>query len=286
MIWVFRVFRGHNIIEMTGDFAQFEHEGWQRVAHKYDSVWSSSTRQFISPLLDAVNLRPGMLLLDVGCGPGYVAAAAADRDVIATGVDFSNEMVEIARKLFPAINFQTGDAQQLPFTAQSFDRVVANFALLHVPDPERACAEACRVLKPNGVLGFTVWAPPSDNPYASIIDDALDAHADLNVDLPTGPSHYVYSGEEAFREAMVRAGFDGRSMIFKVHRIEWVVPDPRFVFEAERFAGVRTAGLLARQPPEKLDKIREAIELAVKKYARGNDFAVPKGAYVVAVTKN
>ncbi|HJT80908.1 MAG TPA: hypothetical protein VJ719_06910, partial [Chthoniobacterales bacterium] len=78
------MFRGHKVIAMKDDFAQFEHEGWQRVAHKYDSVWSSSTRQFIPPLLDAVNVGPGMTLLDVGSGPGYVAAAAADRGATPT----------------------------------------------------------------------------------------------------------------------------------------------------------------------------------------------------------
>src|SRR3954454_15470845 len=114
------------------NFRRFEHEGWQRVADKYDSVWSSSTRQFIPPLLDALGLEAGMSLLDVGSGPGYVAAAAADRGARSTGLDFSSEMVAIAKKLFPAIDFAVGDAQQLPFSECGFDRVVANFALLHV----------------------------------------------------------------------------------------------------------------------------------------------------------
>ena len=60
-------------------FAKFEHEGWQRVAGKYDSVWASSTRQFIPPLLDAAEVAGNSSVLDVGCGPGYVAAAADER---------------------------------------------------------------------------------------------------------------------------------------------------------------------------------------------------------------
>src|SRR5437764_1065799 len=132
------------------DFGRFEYEGWQRVAEKYDSVWASSTRQFIPPLLDATDVGPGMALLDVGSGPGYVAAAAANLGAGVVGVDFSNQMVGIATKLFPALNFRVGDAQQLPFGTDTFDRVVSNFALLHVSSPELACAEACRVLKPGG----------------------------------------------------------------------------------------------------------------------------------------
>jgi hypothetical protein len=67
-------------------FAKFEHEGWQRVAGKYDSVWASSTRQFILPLLDAAEVSGGMSVPDIGCGPGYVSAAATARGAIPRGV--------------------------------------------------------------------------------------------------------------------------------------------------------------------------------------------------------
>ena len=266
-------------------FAKFEHEGWQRVADKYDSVWARSTRQFIPPLLDAAEVTLNMSILDVGCGPGYVAAAAAERGATPRGLDFSGEMVAIAQKMFPRIEFCEGDAQNLSFTDATFDRVLANFALLHVSDPERACAEAFRVLKPGGKFGFTVWAAPEKNPYAKIIDDAIQAHADLELDLPVGPPHYLFSGRKEFRRALERAGFNGASMIFKLHTIQWNVPTARYPFDAERDAGVRTAGLLARQTSEKLRAIQRAIEESVRRYAKGDTFSIPKAAYVVAVSK-
>ena len=74
-------------------FAKFEHEDWQRVAGKYDSAWASSTRQFIPPLLDAAEVSGEMSVLDVGCGPGYVSAAAAARGANTRGLDFSKEMM-------------------------------------------------------------------------------------------------------------------------------------------------------------------------------------------------
>lgn len=268
------------------NFTEFEHEGWERVAHKYDSVWSSSTRQFILPLLDATEVGEKMSILDIGCGPGYVSAAAAERGAIPIGIDFSMEMLVIAKKMFPKIEFREGDALRLPFADDAFDRVLTNFALLHLADPERACAEAFRVLKPGGKFGFTVWAPAAESPYAKIIDDAIAAHADLDIDLPAGPPHHLYSGREEFRRALERVGFDGGSLVFKLHTIEWNVPTARFVFEAERNAGVRTAGLLARQTPEKLTAIQSAIETAVCRYATNDGFAIPKGAYIVAVSKN
>jgi SAM-dependent methyltransferase len=96
-------------------FAKFEHEGWQRGAGKYDSVWASSTRQFTPPLLDAAEVTGSMVVLDVGCGPGYVAGAAAERGATSRGLDFSKEMVAIAQQQFPRIEFREGDAQNPPF---------------------------------------------------------------------------------------------------------------------------------------------------------------------------
>jgi ubiquinone/menaquinone biosynthesis C-methylase UbiE len=280
---------GYKIIGMwkiMDDFAQFEHAGWQRVADKYDSEWSSLTRQFIPSLLADASVSHGMLALDVACGPGYVSAAAKNLGAVPTGIDFSHKMVAIAKRMFPEIRFTQGDAQDLPFEDGSFDRVFMNFGLLHVSQPEKACAEACRVLKRGGKFGFTVWAGPERNPGAKIVSDAIEAYANLDVGLPEGPPKYLYGEREECRQVLKRGGFDGASMSYETRTVEWHLPDAGYLFEAERDAGVRTAGLLARQSPEKLEKIRIAIEDGIKQYARGNEFILPMTAHVVAVSKN
>lgn len=270
---------------MNDAFTEFERTGWARVADKYDSTWANSTRQFIPELLDAAKVAAKMSLLDLGCGPGYVSAAAAERGTEPIGLDFSSEMISIAKNTYPQIEFRQGDAQQLPFPQASFDRVVANFALLHLAKPERAMSEAARVLKSGGRFAFTTWAKISENPFVKLVDDAIQAHANLDVGLPPGPPYYLFENEEGFRDALVCAGFDGESMSFRVHTIEWHVPTARFIFDTELNAGVRTAGLLRQQRPEVLEKIRSAIEKSVQRYAKGDGFAIPKAAYIVAISK-
>jgi ubiquinone/menaquinone biosynthesis C-methylase UbiE len=136
-----------------------------------------------------------MLVLDVACCPGYVSAAANQLGPVPTGIDFSENMVAIAKRMFPEIRFRQGDAQELPFEDGSFDRVLMNFGLLHVSHSVKSCAEACRVFKRGGKFGFTVWAGPEQNPGAKIVNDAIEAYANLNVGLPEGRRNICTANE-------------------------------------------------------------------------------------------
>ena len=107
------------------------------------------------------HLRPGMRLLDAGCGPGTItlglAAAVAPGEVV--GLELSPAMVEQARALAAErgvanVRFEVGDVQALPFPDASFDAAFESAVLEHVPDPARAVAELRRVLRPGGVVGL------------------------------------------------------------------------------------------------------------------------------------
>lgn len=111
-------------------------------------------------LVDAAGLEAGASVLDVACGTGVVARAAATRvgdHGRVVGVDRSQAMVDVAAGLLPTAEFRVADAEQLPFDDASFDAVLCQAALMFFPNPGAAVAEMARVVKDEGTVGLQVW---------------------------------------------------------------------------------------------------------------------------------
>ena len=112
---------------MTPDqsFGDFELAGWEdeSTAAEYHRLLSLVTTQSVEALLDDAQLSSGHKVLDIATGAGYVAAAAARRGAQPVGLDFSATQVRLAQERYPNIRFEQGDAEALPFDADSFERV-------------------------------------------------------------------------------------------------------------------------------------------------------------------
>ena len=118
------------------------------------------------------DLRPGDWVLDVACGTGVLARAAAKRVAggSVVGLDASEGMLAVAARTSPDIEWREGLAESLPFDDARFDVVVSQFGLMFFSDARQALREARRVLRPGGRAVFAVWASASDTPgYAAFI---------------------------------------------------------------------------------------------------------------------
>ena len=99
-------------------------------------------------------VRPGDRVLDAACGTGDLAVAAAKAGGTVTGLDFSEQMLERARRKGPGLEWVRGDLLELPFADESFDSATVGFGVRNVADLSRALSELTRVLRPGGRLGI------------------------------------------------------------------------------------------------------------------------------------
>ena len=194
-------------------FAEFERTSWGRLTEHYDSLIGRVSRQAASAALDAVNICSGTTLLDVATGPGYVAAEAARRGANAVGIDFSNDMVDVARRQFPGIRFDVGDAQDLEFADGSFDSVVCSFGVLHLPRPGLALTEVHRVLRRGGRYAFTVWCSPEKTSLFGLIGDIIQQYSEPSQTSSNLPGMFMLSDPWVSSALMDAAGFKDVSIV-------------------------------------------------------------------------
>jgi ubiquinone/menaquinone biosynthesis C-methylase UbiE len=245
------------------NFREFEHAGWEKLPARYHDAFGELTSQAIAPLLDVVLAKQGTKLLDVASGPGYVAAAAAARGAQVTGLDFAAAMVAEAKRRYPNVTFQEGDAEELPFPDSSFDAVTMNFGLLHLGRPERAIAEACRVLRRGGRFAFTVWAKPEEARAFGIVLGAIQKHGNMNAPIPAGPPFFRFSDPEECSRVLLQAGFKEPQV--KLVPQTWRLGSPEALWEFMTGSTVRTGALLRAQTPQALAAIRTEVNALSKR---------------------
>ncbi len=105
---------------------------------------------------------PGMKLLDLGCGPGIHIKEYLKRGADCYGVDFSKEMIRLAKKRCPKAKFDVSDIGKLKFGENEFDIVTASLVLDHIKDLKIIIKEIKRVLKRKGLFIFSVPHPISN----------------------------------------------------------------------------------------------------------------------------
>jgi len=122
----------------------------------------SRTRRYVWPGFEplAQYVKTNDKVLDLGCGNGRLLDLLKGKKINYIGVDNSSALIALAQKRYPDNDFRAGDALNLPFGDNYFDKIYSVAVLHHIPSGElrlKFLEEAKRVLKPGGLLILTVW---------------------------------------------------------------------------------------------------------------------------------
>jgi SAM-dependent methyltransferase len=255
-------------------FAELERAAWNdpTVAHAYAELWRDFVAPSIPGLLDAALVGPGDSVLDVAAGPGTVSAAAVARRAQPVALDFSMAMLRLGDPVIPKMR---AGAARIPTRDSSFDRVVSNLGLLHLPDPDAAIREAARVVRPGGVVAFSVWGP--DALALTIVPKAL-AELGLAPSGPAGPAFFRFGEPGAFEAAMRAVGL----VPLESARLAWNGPlgsaDALWRMFHEGSARTRAA-ILALSDVEQT-RLKVDVVRRVETFREGDRYAVPTSVVI------
>jgi ubiquinone/menaquinone biosynthesis C-methylase UbiE len=265
-------------------FVEFEANGYSKVADEYDRRFGSLTARTAEALLDAAGAGRGSRVLDVGTGPGYVAARAAARGASVLGVDVSAGCIDLARRLQPELEFRQGDAHRLSLPDASFDAVVANFLMPHLADHPRVAAELTRVLVDDGRVALSTWDQPERTPFPGALFLAVaQAGAPMAEGVPPGPPFFRYADDAAFADLLSDAGLVDVAVttLAFTHRM----PSADDFWDAMLDGTVRASALVRGQTPDMQRSIRRAFDRMVADYHDGGELELPVSVKIAAGRK-
>ncbi|WP_166831912.1 class I SAM-dependent methyltransferase [Thalassoroseus pseudoceratinae] len=209
-------------------------EQWNAIAKGYARLREPLTLPYGLDTLAAIRIAPGERLLDVACGTGAVALAAARQGTEVLAVDWSPGMVDFlsARAFEERVENLTArvmDGQNLELPTSHFDAACSVFGIMFFPDYRAGLSELLRVLKPGGRVGLAVWGTPSRMEHLAIWERAVHTIQTQAPNFPRPNAWVQLDSQEKLHQEMQRAGFRDVSVTPVVH--EWEVPSPQWFIE-------------------------------------------------------
>lgn len=246
---------------------------------------------FDAPLLDALELSEASRMAEVGCGGGATTSAvlrAAPRGSAVLGLDVHEGLIGAARRRHAAqgAEFRVADVEGLEGLEGQFDRVYSRFGVMFFRSPAQAFARIRGWLVPGGAVAFAVWGPWSENPWISVVRDAVASVVELPAPEPDRPGPFRYADAGQLGTLMRAAGFaDVRQRAYR----STVEVGPVGAAEAARFAlaGFSTfAERLREAGPEAQAQARDRLTESFTGYEGADGrVEVPATAWVVRATR-
>jgi ubiquinone/menaquinone biosynthesis C-methylase UbiE len=263
-----------------------EHEGWQvsgAAAEVYEKCFVPAIfGQWAPRLVDTARVASGDRVLDVGCGTGVLARAAADRVAAegqVTGLDLNEGMLAVARRIRPQIDWRQGDATKLPLPDESYDVVMSQFALMYFPDRIAALKEMLRVLKPGGRLVIAVWGPyERATGYVILTEIAQRRCGQAAADVLTAP--FALGNKDTVRDLFKAAGINEVGVELRAGTITYPTIE---AFVETEVKGSPLEALLDEESYQGL--MREAQEKLQHFRADSGAVIMPMDAFIITAEK-
>lgn len=195
------------------------------VARRYDltnDVLSlGQDRRWRHRVIEAVDPRPGELVLDLAAGTGTSSQPFRDRGATVVPCDFSVGMLRVGKQAKPHLPFVAGDGTRLPFADDTFDAVTISFGLRNIVDPDAGLRELLRVTRPGGRLVVCEFSSPTWAPFRTVyIEYLMKALPAVARAVSSAPDAYVYLAE-SIRAWPDQAGLAARIAGAGWSRVEW-----------------------------------------------------------------
>jgi SAM-dependent methyltransferase len=240
-------------------------------------------------VMDRLALSSGQRVVDVGCGLGpttrALAAQVGDTGE-AVGVDISEEMLAGARRHAERdgignVRFVLADVQEHDLGEGGFDAAFSRFGVMFFADPVAAFSNIRRSLRPDGQLAFVCWQTVFDNEWMLVPGmAAMSVVGDLPMPGPDEPGPFSLADPDKVRSMLGAAGF-GQVEVEPHNDVIVESEDriPHVVDASVRMGPAREA--LREAPPELHEKVRCAVEDALRQRVEGGELRASRGVLLV-----
>jgi SAM-dependent methyltransferase len=246
---------------------------FSRGAGAYRTGIAAFTATTAERLADRAGIQRGDLVVDLGTGPGVVAAVAVARGARCVGLDNARGMLVEARKLVPEARWVLASGHRLPFAPASADVITAAYAFGCVAPGGKLSESLMSTLRSGGRLAFSNWVPEA-SANIQILREVLAEHGDPRAPEPPKYPEWLFPPLDFYQELVRSPGLLRGGAELVLHH--WILQSPYELFDALLEINPRLQG---HSPPH-LERIRAATASLAERHRQGSCIYLPmKVAY-------